>query len=140
MWVSFFCLLRPGEAALLTRDDFLLPHEHGGEDLMIRIRNPKRARGARREFSRVESCDIHPWCLCVLSSLGSGVRLWPASQAALVRRLRAALGYLTLRPAVFTPLGSLRPGGATMLFARWSERGEAAGGIAAVCRATGRSW
>ena len=56
----------------------------------------------------------------MLSGLAPGSRLWPASAAALVRRLRLALGYLTPRPALFT-LGSLRSGGATALFARWGE-------------------
>ena len=113
-------MLRPGEACALTREHFLLPHEHGGLDVMIRVRSPKRSRGARREFTRVEAVDTHPWFLCVLSGLRPGSRLWPASQNALVRRLRLSLSYLTPRPGLFT-LGSLRAGGATALFSRWHE-------------------
>ena len=120
IWLTFFALLRPGEVCMMERTDCLLPHEHDGEDLVVRIRNPKRSRGARREFSKVEACDIHPWFLCALNSLPAGAKLWPASQAALVHRLRSALGFLTSMPGIFT-LGSLRAGGATALFLRWGE-------------------
>ena len=121
LWLGFYALLRPGELCTLVRTDFLLPGDHEGLDILIRIRAPKRrAGGAKKEYSKIESVDIHPYFLFELNKLRDGEPLWPASPATLCRRFRLACRKICARPALFT-LGSLRAGGATALFRRWNE-------------------
>ena len=52
--------------------------------------------------------------------LRPGEQLWPGSQGALTRRFRAGLAQVVPQPQRFS-LGSLRSGGATVLFQRWEE-------------------
>ena len=121
VWISFWSLLRPGELFGLRREDILLPHQHENQGIMIRLRAPKRrVGGARHEYARVDLEDVRGAVIYVLGRLGRGQHLWPASPASFANRFRRALGALVPHPSRYTA-GSLRSGGATALFQRWSE-------------------
>ena len=117
IWLSFYGLLRPGESCILGHGDLLIDKK----GILVRIRNPKRRAGmARQQYSRIDAVDARPIFLKIIEGLKPGEQLWPGSQGALTRRFRAGLARLVPHPQRFS-LGSLRSGGATVLFQRLEE-------------------
>ena len=121
VWLAYYALLRPGELCTLIRSDLMLPSDYDGSCVLVCLRSPKQRGGpVRKQYARVDRCDIHPFFIQMLESWSPGERLWPASAATFGRRLQAGLAVLLRTPALFT-LGSLRAGGATALFMRFRE-------------------
>eukprot|EP00438_Fugacium_kawagutii_P016097 Skav225960 [mRNA] locus=scaffold6030:92380:95743:- [translate_table: standard] len=120
--LGLLCLLRPGELLRLKGSDFALPGEFSlsQNHAAVRIISPKNRRQfGDEQFVTLKNPNTIAW-LRSTGLMGQDALLWTATSSRfskLFKRLTAELG---LSSCNFTP-GSLRPGGATMLYGQgWS--------------------
>ena len=120
LYVSFYCLLRPGELFDLRRCDILMEEEEGAA-VMVRIRKSKRwVRGARGQYAKLEGKYVCDWVRQLLMRMCHSESFWPAAPGAFAVRFRALVKAVLGCEGPFTP-GSLRTGGATWAFQEWDE-------------------
>ena len=120
LYISFFCLLRPGELFDLMRCDVLMEDEEGSA-VMLCIRKSKRwVRGARGQHAKLEGKYACAWVRRLLARMCPSESFWPAAPGAFALRFRALTKAVLGCEGPFTP-GSLRTGGATWAFQEWDE-------------------
>ena len=116
--LGFGCMLHPNEFLNLIRKDLVFPEDTLMEQHMIYvfIRNPKTARFARRQHSRLDDPSLQFLVRCVFRHLSLEDRLFPASVAAFRRQWNSLLDRLGVprrqSEGGATP-GTLRGSGAT---------------------------
>lgn len=114
-------MLHPSEMLALTRRDLVFPADlnHDSSSLYIRVRDPKTARFARRQHSRVDDQSIIRLALSVFGNLQLDEKLFPGSMHVFRRQWNAIMDHLGVpcRQQVHgaTP-GVLRGSGATYYY------------------------
>ena len=119
--LGFAAMLHPNEFIQLTRRDLIFPKDALSNIpvLYIYIKNPKTARFARRQHTKVDDTSILILAECVFDCLGIDESLFGASIAVFRRQWNAVFDHLQIprrqnnRGA--TP-GSLRGSGATAMY------------------------
>ena len=119
--IGFLCMLHPAEYLVLTRGDLLLPIDYlsRGRVAYVHVRNPKTARFARRQHSRLEDHSVLSFLELMFESLLFDARLYPGSRHTFKSQWNAILGRLGVPFARvdrgITP-GVLRGSGATHFY------------------------
>jgi len=129
--LGVLCLLRPGELMKLKKDDIALPGDFsfGQPQAALRIDAPKNRRHfGKEQFVTLKHPNVISWLKFILVK-GETHTLWPSAPSRFGKLFKIVIADLNLQACRFTP-GSLRPGGATLLFSR--------GTPIAVLRFTGR--
>eukprot|EP00438_Fugacium_kawagutii_P022150 Skav235748 [mRNA] locus=scaffold803:24495:31367:+ [translate_table: standard] len=119
--VGFAGMLHPNEFISLTRQDLIFPKDALSEVpvMYIYIKNPKTARFARRQHTKVDDVSVLVLAECIFSHLDVGSPLFSGSMAVFRRQWNAVFDRLRvprtqqLRGA--TP-GTLRGSGATAMY------------------------
>ena len=119
--IGFLAMLHPAEFVPLLRSDLMFPQDSLGavQSLYIHLRQPKTARLARRQHSKIDD----PWairlCYALFGALEPSCRLFPASMAVYRRQWNAVMDRLGI-PRKQTERGAtpgvLRGSGATALY------------------------
>ena len=119
MELGVLCLLRPGELVKLKRQDVALPGDFafGQPQAALRIEAPKNRRQfGKEQFVTLRHPNVISWLKFVM--VGSeGDILWPSAPSRFSKLFKEIVSDLNLQSCRFTP-GSLRPGGATLLYSR----------------------
>lgn len=120
--LGLLCLLRPGELFRLKGSDFALPGDFSlsQNHAAIRIISPKNRRQfGDEQFVTLKNPNTMAW-LRDTGIIGSELPLWHSTAHRFTKLFKQLVTELGLQDCNFTP-GSLRPGGATMLYGRgWS--------------------
>jgi len=113
--ISFFALLRPGEAFNLLVRHICFPTAEDLEQAWAHlvVMKPKNRKSMGRvQFAIARCAQASSWLRFLLVGCSAATPLWPFSQARFRRRFTALLGATGLSQPGFT-LGCLRAGGAT---------------------------
>ena len=117
--LGVLCLLRPGELLRLRGTDFALPGEFSlsQSHAAIRIISPKNRRQfGNEQFVPLQNPNTIAW-LQASGLMGQDVVLWTSTSSRVSKMFKQLTMELGVDDCNFTP-GSLRPGGATMLYGR----------------------
>lgn len=118
-WLSFVCLLRPGETLKLRVDDLTFPDGsslvEGAAGLVVVVRNPKTKRIWKTQFVLCSENPLIQWLAWWVRGIPRHQWLFPLTRYVWNTRFNSGLDRLALRSCGFT-LGSLRTGGATYHF------------------------
>lgn len=117
--LGLLCLLRPGELLRLKGADFALPGDFSlsQNHAAVRIVSPKNRRQfGDEQFVALQNPNTIAW-LRQSGIMGKDVLLWTATASRFSRFFKQLTFELGVQDCGFTP-GSLRPGGATMLYGR----------------------
>ncbi|CAE7242286.1 unnamed protein product [Symbiodinium sp. CCMP2592] len=119
--VGFLCMLHPSELVCLQRSDLVLPEDMMSSDVLayIHVRNPKTARFARRQHSRLEDAHTLRFLVARYQHLGLHERIFRGSLSTYRNQWNAIMSRLevphTQAQRGATP-GVLRGSGATHLY------------------------
>ena len=119
--VGFLCMLHPSELVCLQRSDLVLPFDMMSSDCLayIHVRNPKTARFARRQHSRLDDARTLRFLTARYQHLGLQDRLFRGSLSTYRKQWNAIMDRLgvphTQAQRGATP-GVLRGSGATHLY------------------------
>lgn len=126
-WLSFSCLLRPGEALNLRVGDLTFPDistfNMETADLVVVIKHPKTRRVWKNQFVLCDDVALVQWLSWWISGMSKQKPLFPMSRYIWNSRFNLALSRLCIESAGFT-LGSLRCGGATFHFRQHKNLGQ----------------
>ena len=123
MRVSFFGLLRPGEACRLVSHDVRFFGAESETKALLALRRPKTMLTyARSQFTVVEDISTVDWLEWLCSSLPAGCKLFPANTTGFAKWRGLLLGRASLKGYRVTP-GSLRAGGATYMIMTGMDMG-----------------
>lgn len=117
--LGVLCLLRPGELFRLRGTDFALPGDFSlsQHHAAVRIVSPKNRRQfGEEQFVALQNPNTIAW-LRHTGLVGSDDLLWAGSANRFSKLFKQLASELWLEDCNFTP-GSLRPGGATMMYGR----------------------
>lgn len=118
-WLSFACMLRPGELLNLKVGDLCFPEreELGVTDagLVVVVREPKTRRIWKNQFVLTHDLSLVRWLRWWVTGLARRAPLFHLSRYLWDARFRSACSRLCISSCNFT-LGSFRSGGATYLF------------------------
>ncbi|CAE7810303.1 unnamed protein product [Symbiodinium sp. CCMP2592] len=126
--INFLCMLHPSEMIPLVRSDLVLPQDAMPEDAVafVHVRNPKTARFARRQHSRLEDRFVLDILTARYAHLPFEARLFRGSLHTYRRQWDAIMSHLGVpcRQAArgATP-GVLRGSGATYLYQETEDLG-----------------
>ena len=126
--IGFLCMLHPSEMVPLLRSDLVLPSDAMSRDMVayVHVRNPKTARFARRQHSRLEDLLVLEFLTARYSHLPFSAHLFRGSLHTYRRQWDAIMNHLGVpcrqadRGA--TP-GVLRGSGATFLYLETEDLG-----------------
>eukprot|EP00438_Fugacium_kawagutii_P027310 Skav202710 [mRNA] locus=scaffold654:644734:649143:+ [translate_table: standard] len=119
--LGFSAMLHPSEMLCLCRRDLIFPDDVAMDtkSMYIRVRDPKTARFARRQHSRVDDEGVIQIAVSLYSEFGKDDRLYPASMSVFRRQWNAVMSRLGI-PHSQTDQGAtpgvLRGSGATYLY------------------------
>ena len=119
--LGFIAMLHPSEMLALTRRDLVFPCDlnYASSSLYVRVRDPKTARFARRQHSRVDDSSIIAIVFSVFGHLQLDERLFPGSMHVFRRQWNCIMQHLgvpcTQKTHGATP-GVLRGSGATFYY------------------------
>lgn len=118
-WLSFACMLRPGELMNLRVGDLCFPEreELGSMDagLVVVVREPKTRRIWKNQFVLTHDLPLVRWLRWWVAGLSRQAPLFKLSRYLWDARFRYVCSRLSISSCNFT-LGSFRSGGATYLF------------------------
>lgn len=117
--LGLLCLLRPGELVKLRKQDIALPGDFafGQPQAAIRIEAPKNRRHfGKEQFVTLKHPNVISWLKRIMVGSESDT-LWPSAPSRFSKLFKQIVTDLNLQACRFTP-GSLRPGGATLLYSR----------------------
>lgn len=117
--LGLLCLLRPGELLRLKGTDFALPGDFSlsQNHAAIRIVSPKNRRQfGDEQFVGLQNPNTIAW-LKESGLIGRNTLLWTSTASRFAKLFKQLACELGVQDCNFTP-GSLRPGGATMLYGR----------------------
>lgn len=117
--LGLLCLLRPGKLFKLRWNDFVLPGSFSmsRSHAALRIVSPKNRRQfGDEQFVTLQNPNTIEW-VCTLSRGFANELVWQGTSHRFSKLFKQILMELGVADCKFTP-GSLRPGGATMLFGR----------------------
>ena len=94
--IGFLCMLHPAEYLSLTRADLLLPTDVLTKDRVayVAVRNPKTARFARRQHSRLEDTSVLRFLEAAFESLPFDAMLFPGTKHTFKSQWNAILARL----------------------------------------------
>ena len=119
--LGFSAMLRPSEMLSLCRRDLIFPGDVAmdSNSMYIRVRDPKTARFARRQHSRVDDAGIISVATALYFNLDKDAKLFPGSMSVFRRQWNMVMGRLGIPHSQSehgaTP-GVLRGSGATFLY------------------------
>ena len=119
--LGFIAMLHPSEMLALTRKDLVFPADlhYDSQSLYVRVKDPKTARFARRQHSRVDDQNIIAILFAEFGGLGLNEKLYPGSISTFRKQWNCIMDHLGIpckqKDRGATP-GVLRGSGATFYY------------------------